>query len=263
MELFHAVIYGVVEGVTEFLPISSTGHLMLTTHILGEGNSAFIKSFEIMIQLGAILAVVFLYPKRLLTDRATIMRVGSAFIPTAILGLLFYKIIKTYLMGSVAIVLIALFVGGVVIIGIEQYWKRRVAKQRNALTLRLIDLTLLQSAMLGAMQCIAFIPGVSRSATTIFGGMFFGLSRKEAVEFSFFLAVPTMAAATVLDVAKNYHSFTLDNLSFLSVGFATSFIVALLSVRWLTAYVAKNDFTIFGIYRIIIAILGYLLFFYS
>ena len=121
MELMHALLYGVVEGITEFLPISSTGHLMLVTHLLGGDNTPFIKSFEIMIQLGAILAIVCLYPKRLITDKKTIVRVASAFIPTAILGLLFYNIIKTYLLASIGIVLTALFIGGVAIILIERY----------------------------------------------------------------------------------------------------------------------------------------------
>jgi undecaprenyl-diphosphatase len=257
MEIWHAIIYGIVEGITEFLPISSTGHLMLVTHLLGN-ESAFIKSFEIMIQLGAILAVVFLYPKRLLADKATILRIASAFIPTAILGLLFYKIIKTYLMGSVMIVLGALFVGGILIIIIEKYWKKSGTVASGVIT----DLSLTQSALLGALQCIAFIPGVSRSATTIFGGIHLGLSRKEAVEFSFFLAVPTMAAATGLDLLKNYHSFTTDNLLFLSLGFISSFVVALLCVKWLTRYVGQRDFTIFGYYRIGIALVGYIIFFY-
>jgi undecaprenyl-diphosphatase len=257
MEIWHAIVYGLVEGITEFLPISSTGHLLLATHILGD-DSTFIKSFEIMIQLGAILAIVCLYPKRLLTERATILRVASAFIPTAILGLLFYKIIKTYLLGNVGVVLGALFLGGVIIILIE----RSMQTKNDGEVLRIQDLSLIQSAMLGVVQCIAFIPGVSRSAATIFGGMFFGLARQEAVEFSFFLAVPTMAAATGLDLLKNYHAFTRDNISFLGVGFVTSFVVALLAARWLTHYVGKHDFTGFGYYRILVAIFGFFFFFY-
>lgn len=258
MDIIHAIIYGVVEGITEFLPISSTGHLMLVTQLLGN-NSSFIKSFEIIIQLGAILAIIALYPKRLLADKQTIIRVSAAFIPTAILGLLFYKIIKTYLLDSVPLVLTTLFVGGIMIILIEKFLLRGT---KNTLKKTVNDLPLSHAAYLGVIQCIAFIPGVSRSAATIFGGMFFGLSRKEAVEFSFFLAVPTMAAATGLDLLKNYQTFSADNISFLVVGFVTSFIVAMLAVKWLTRFVASNDFTYFGIYRIGIAVLGYFLFFY-
>lgn len=254
MEISSAIIYGIVEGITEFLPISSTGHLMLTAKLLGDASTDMLKSFEIMIQLGAILAIVALYPKRLLLDMKTILRVSAAFIPTAILGLLFYKIIKTYLLGNIAIVLVSLFVGGVVIIFLEKKWK-------PSGTLLITDLSYKQSAMLGILQTVAFIPGVSRSAMTIFGGMFAGLSRKEAVEFSFFLAVPTMAAATALDVLKNYKSFGSADIGFLSTGFVTSFVVALLCVRWLSRYVATHDFTPFGYYRIGVAIIGYFLFF--
>ena len=174
MEILHAVLYGVVEGITEFLPISSTGHLMLLTELLGGDHSAFIKSFEIMIQLGAILAIVALYPKRLLTDSQTQLRILSAFIPTALLGLLFYQLIKKYLLEDVRIVFFALFFGGVLIIIFERYLKSKPIARFTPLT----KLTLPKSALLGALQCLAFIPGVSRSATTIFGGMFLGLSRK-------------------------------------------------------------------------------------
>ncbi|KKU78722.1 MAG: Undecaprenyl-diphosphatase [Parcubacteria group bacterium GW2011_GWA2_47_7] len=258
MENIYAIIYGVVEGITEFLPISSTGHLMLVTQLLGN-DSSFIKSFEIIIQLGAILAIIALYPKRLLADKQTILRVSAAFIPTALLGLLFYKIIKTYLLASVPLVLVTLFLGGVIIIWFEKFWlnKKEVKREKTV-----NDLPIAHAAYLGLIQCIAFIPGVSRSAATIFGGMFFGLSRKEAVEFSFFLAVPTMAAATGLDLIKNYQTFSVDDVSFLVIGFVTSFVVALLAVKWLTRFVASNDFTYFGIYRMGIAILGYFLFFY-
>ncbi len=255
MEIGHAIIYGIVEGITEFLPISSTGHLMLTAKLLGDESTDMLKSFEIMIQLGAILAIVALYPKRLLLDRQTILRVLAAFIPTAILGLLFYKLIKMYLLGNIAIVLAALVIGGVVMIYLEKKWHVRG-------TSLITDLTFTQSAMLGVLQTIAFIPGISRSAMTIFGGMFFGLTRKEAVEFSFFLAVPTMAAATALDLLKNYNSFGGEDINFLAVGFITSFIVALLCVRWLSRYIATHDFTTFGYYRIIVGIVGYFLFFY-
>jgi len=258
MELIHAVIYGIVEGVTEFLPISSTGHLMIVSELLGN-NSEFIKSFEIMIQLGAILAIVALYPKRLLTDQKTIIRIFAAFIPTAILGLISYQFIKTYLLGNVAIVFVALFVGGLAILYLERMWKKSPA---TTPTLLLNELPLHRAALLGVMQCVAFVPGVSRSAMTIFGGMFLGLSRKEAVEFSFFLAVPTMGAATLLDVVKNYQTFTSDNVTFLLVGFVTSFIVAILVARWLAHYIATNDFTWFGYYRIAIAVVGYFVFFY-
>ena len=257
MDMLHAIIYGIIEGITEFLPISSTGHLMLVTELLGESQSGFIKSFEIMIQLGAILAIVVLYPRRLLQERATQLRIVVAFLPTAIIGLLCYKIVKTYLLGNVPVVLFALFGGGVIIIAIE----RLLRSSPRPATITLPKLSLPRSALLGLLQCIAFIPGVSRSATTIFGGMFLGLSRKDAVEFSFLLAVPTMGAATALDILKHYREFTPSDLGMLAVGFTVAFFVALVVVRWLARFVATNDFTWFGVYRILIALFGYLLFF--
>jgi undecaprenyl-diphosphatase len=258
MDTLHAVLYGIVEGITEFLPISSTGHLMLLTELLGGDHSQFIKSFEIIIQLGAILSIIVLYPKRLLTERATQVRILAAFIPTALLGLLFYKLIKTYLLASISLVLCTLVLGGVLIIILERYLKLHPTTQHTKLS----ELPIGKSVLLGVLQCIAFIPGVSRSATTMFGGMFLGLSRKDAVEFSFFLAVPTMGAATALDILKNYHSFSADNLDFLAVGFVASFVTALLVVQWLSRFVATHDFIWFGVYRIALAVFGYYVFFF-
>ena len=160
-------------------------------------------------------------------------------------------------MNIVLILCAALFIGGVAIILIERYGGARWSGGEG--TVR--DLSIRHAVFLGVLQCLAFIPGVSRSAATIFGGMFFKLSRKEAVEFSFFLAVPTMAAATALDLFRNYDTFTPANIDFLAVGFISSFVVALIAVKWLTHYVSNHDFTFFGIYRIILATLGYLLFF--
>ena len=255
MELWHAITLGIVEGITEFLPISSTGHLMLATQLLGIASVEFAKSFEIIIQLGAILAVVVLYPKRLLMDKETILRVAAAFIPTAILGLLFYKIIKTYLLGNLGILLGALFFGGIAIILFERYWK---ATQERTIG----DLSLPEAAVIGALQTVAFIPGVSRSAMTIFGGIGLGLSRKEAVEFSFFLAAPTMAAAAGLDILKNYDLILSGgNFGLLAVGFLVSFVTAAAAIKLLLRYISTNDFVLFGVYRIIIALVFLAVFF--
>ena len=256
MHLWHAIIEGIVEGITEFLPISSTGHLMLTSEILNIANIEFVKSFEIIIQLGAILAVVVLYPKRLLMDKPTIYRVAAAFLPTAILGLAFYKVIKHYLLGNLVVVLAALFLGGIAIILFEKFWKPTATKN-------ITDLTLKESAAIGLLQCVAFVPGVSRSAMTIFSGMWMGLSRKEAVEFSFFLAVPTMAAATGLDLLKNYQLILLGgNFMLLGVGFVVSFLTALGAIKLLLRYVSTNDFVLFGVYRIVLALLFAKVFFF-
>jgi len=254
MDIFNAVIYGVVEGITEFLPVSSTGHLMIVTELFGNEKSTFLKTFEIAIQLGAILAVIVLFPRRLFADRAVFLRVTAGFIPTAVLGLLFYDIIKEYLLESVLTVLVALFIGGIFILWFE-------SRKRDDKRGTIAELPLGKAALVGAMQAIAFIPGVSRSLATIFGGIGMGLSRKEAVEFSFFLAVPTMGAATALDLWKNYAEFTKDDMNFLIVGFATAFVTAILAIRFLMRYVTENDFRLFGIYRILAAIVFALIFF--
>jgi undecaprenyl-diphosphatase len=252
MDLLSAFILGVVEGITEFLPISSTGHLILANHLLGLSESDFVKSFDIAIQLGAILAIVALYPTRLLLDRPTQIRVVVAFIPTAILGALFYGMIKSTLLGSVAIVLATLAIGGAALIVLERFWRPSV---RHSIT----DIPLTKAALIGVSQAIAFIPGVSRSAATALGAMALGLSRKDAIEFSFFLAVPTMAAATGLDLLSSWKSFAMADIAALSVGFVTSFVVAIIAVRWLVRFVATHSFEAFGWYRIAIAILGALI----
>lgn len=254
MDLFSAVILGIVEGITEFLPISSTGHLILTAHLLKLTQTEFLKTFEISIQLGAILSVVFLYWKTLCTDLKTLKRIIVAFIPTAVLGLTFYGIIKKFLFSSNAIILGALFIGGVFIIIFEMLYRQKENAAES-----LSDISYKQSFLIGAFQSIAMIPGVSRAAATICGGLFLGLKRKTIVEFSFLLAIPTMAAATGLDLVKNIGAFSSDQIVFLAVGFVTSFIVALLSIKFLLYFIKRNNFILFGIYRILLALSFFLL----
>ncbi len=255
MELWHAIVLGIVEGITEFLPVSSTGHLLLVSHIAHIPENDFTKSFEIIIQLGAILAVFVLYPKKLLLEKPVFMRVIAAFIPTGILGLLFYKAIKHYLLGNLLVVVGSLFAGGIIIILFERYYKKSHEKNIE-------DLTYKEAAVIGLVQCLSFVPGVSRSAATIFGGMWSGLSRTQAVEFSFLLAVPTMAAATGLDLLKNYNMILASgNVLVLLVGFVVSFLVALASIKFLLRFVSKNNFTVFGVYRIIIAVVFFAMFY--
>lgn len=247
MDLFHAVIFGIVEGVTEFLPVSSTGHLILTAQVLGLSQDDFLKSFDIIIQLGAIASVLVLYWHRFLLDRAALARVAVAFVPSVVAGFLFYSSIKHFL-GSSSIVAWALLVGGIVLIIFE-----RVHTESDDDT----DVSVIsyrQAAMIGLFQIIAMIPGVSRSAATIIGGMISGLSRKTAVEFSFLLAVPTMAAATGLDLIKNAGSFSADQGVFLAIGFVAAFCTALLSIVFLLRFVRDHTFMSFGMYRIGIAL---------
>lgn len=255
MDIFHALILGIVEGITEFLPISSTGHLLIASELFGIAQNNFVKSFEIIIQLGAILSIIAIYPKRLLAERTTMLRVAAGFLPTAILGLLFYKIIKLYLLDNILVVLAALFFGGIFIIIFEKHWKPTQSKNIDELTLK-------EAALIGTLQSVAFIPGISRSGATIFSGLCLGLSREAAVEFSFLLAVPTMAAATGLDILKNYKLiFATGNFSLLAVGFIASFTTAFVAIKWLLRYVATHDFIAFGVYRIILALAFFFVFF--
>lgn len=248
MSFFHAILLGIVEGLTEFLPVSSTAHLMLTAKLLGEEQTEFLKTFEIAIQPGAILAVVVLYWHRFLVERAVMVRILVAFVPTAVLGLLMYKTIKEYFLQNHALALVALGVGGVLLIVFELLHREK-PEQKNELA----RLSYLHCFLIGCFQSLAFVPGVSRAAATIIGGLILGWNRKTAVEFSFLLAVPTMAAATAKDLYTNSSSISSDKFQLLSVGFVTSFVVALLAIKFLLFFIRTHTFIPFGIYRIIFA----------
>lgn len=250
MNILHAMIFGIVEGVSEFLPISSTGHLILTAQILKVSQSDFVKSFEIAIQLGAIFSVVVLYFKSLLLDLKIIKRLIIAFIPTAIIGFIFYKLFKRFLLGNSQVVIWSLLIGGVFLIVFELLHREKTDAVDNV-----ASISYSQAIFIGLFQSIAIIPGVSRSAATIIGGLLLGLKRKTIVEFSFLLAVPTMLVATVLDLSKNVNTFTHNQFILLLLGFITSFIVALLAIKFLLAFIQKHSFIAFGVYRILIALL--------
>ncbi|MBI5700783.1 undecaprenyl-diphosphate phosphatase [Candidatus Saganbacteria bacterium] len=250
MNLLHSIILGVVEGITEFLPISSTAHLVLTANILKVAQSEFVKSFEIMIQFGAILSVIVLYWKQFLLDLESLKRIIVAFIPTAILGFLLYKIIKKYLISSEIIIIWALLIGGIVLIAFELFHKEKDTAHDDISTIPYS-----KCLAIGLFQSLAMFPGVSRSAATIIGGLAINLKRQTIVEFSFLLAVPTMLAASVLDIVKSGSSFTMDQFGILAIGFIISFIVALLSINFLMNFIKKHTFIPFGIYRIIIALI--------
>lgn len=254
MDYFQAVILSIVEGVTEFLPISSTGHLILTAKFLNIPETEFVKSFEIFIQLGAILAVVILYRKTLTSNLAVWKNILIAFFPTALIGLFFYKTVKQLLLGNSTITLAMLFIGGVLLIVLEKIYKE---KDHHSQTLTTI--TTKQAFLIGICQSISIIPGVSRAAATIIGALFLGVKRKTAVEFSFLLAIPTMAAATGLDLLKTPLIFNMHEYILLAIGFFGSFITALVVVKLFLTYVQTYTFIPFGIYRIILAILFFLI----
>ena len=255
MTPIDALIYGIVEGITEFLPVSSTGHLILASYLMGQGGSEFVKSFDIAIQLGAILAVVVVYFRKLLVDWESMKRIIVGFIPTGVLGLVFYKIVKHYLLGNAWVVVASLIVGGVALLVFERWYTNRPMQEMAIDTLTVDRMSYKQAALIGLAQSLAMIPGISRSAATILGGMATGLSRTVAVEFSFLLAVPTMAAATGLDLLKSYKEFSPNDVTALAIGFAVSFVVALASIHWLLRFVREHNFAVFGWYRIIAGIL--------
>lgn len=251
--LLKALILGIVEGLTEFLPISSTGHLIIVGSLL-DYTDAQSKVFKIVIQLAAILAVCWDYRERILrvtagltapdpTQRRFAGHVLLAFLPAAILGVLFHGTIKTYLFNPITVAS-ALILGGLVILYIE---KRAYHPRVES-----VDAMNWQTALkVGFAQSLAMFPGVSRAGATIMGGLVFGLSRRAATEFSFFLAIPTMLAATVYDVYKNWGLLSLDDLPVFAVGFAASFVSAMLAVKALLKFVSSHSFVGFAWYRIV------------
>jgi len=250
MNFLHVLILSAIEGLTEFLPISSTGHMILVSKLLGVTETNFVKTFEIVIQLGAILAIVVLYFKKFLSSFNLIKKLIVAFIPTAIVGFFLYPFIKGVLLGSSSITLNALFWGGVVIIGVEWYLKKyRVHSTKST------EPTYKQALIIGTFQSLSVVPGVSRAAATIVGGLLTGLNRESATEFSFLLAVPTMFAATALDIYKSRDVIVQGGVLTLFVGTVLSFLFAIVAVKFLVNYVKEHDFTNFGIYRIALAIL--------
>lgn len=256
MDLVQTLILSFVEGVTEFLPVSSTGHLILASQILSIEQTEFVKSFEIIIQLGAILSVVFLYYRTLLNTKIW-PKILIAFLPSAFVGLLFYKLIKDVLLGNSMITVLALFIGGLAFIALE-YWNK--SKKTNEQSSNLQEITLKNAFIIGLFQSVSVIPGVSRSGATILGALLLGTNRKTAAEFSFILAVPTMAAATGLDIFQTKLNFSGNELLMLAIGFIASFIFAALSVKLLVKYLQNHSFTAFGVYRIIVAILFWIFF---
>jgi undecaprenyl-diphosphatase len=247
MTVFDAAILGVVEGLAEFLPIYSTGHLILANHLLQLQETDFIKSFDIAIQCGAILAVVVWY-WRSFFDIEILKRLVVGFIPTGVIGLALYNVVKTHLLGNELVVLVSLALGGIALIVFEY-----IHIDRASATSAISDITYRQAFGIGLFQSIAIIPGVSRSASTIVGGLLLGLHRATIVEFSFLLAVPTMGAATALDLLKNYSTFSISDTGVLIVGFIAAFIVALGVIRFFLEYVRTRTFIPFGIYRVLIA----------
>ncbi len=255
MTFLDATILGIIEGITEFLPISSTGHMILAADIFKIPATEFLKSFQIIIQLGAITAVIFLYWKNLWKIE-NIKKVIVGSIPTAVIGFGLYKIIKSDLLGSTSVVLWSMLLGGIILIIFEYYYRGPdIEKEETS------DITYLQAFVVGIFQSLAVIPGVSRSAATIIGGLALGIPRRTIIEFSFMLAIPVMLGASALDIYKSPAIFSDANIPIILVGFVTAFLVAIVSIKFLLRFIKNNNFIPFGIYRIVVAIMFYFIIF--
>lgn len=247
MTTLQAILIAIIEGITEFLPISSTGHMIIAEHVLGVPPDEFTKLFTVCIQFGAILSVLVLYWKRFLQGISFYAKLLIAFVPAAVIGFLFGDAIDA-LLESVTVVAVTLLLGGIVLLYIDKW----LAPDTE------VEITPKRSFMIGLFQCIALVPGVSRSAATIIGGMAQRLTRKQAAEFSFFLAVPTMAAASGYKLLKAWKQspevFSNGNLGTLLLGNVVAFIVAVLAIRFFIGWLTRHGFRAFGWYRIAVGL---------
>lgn len=248
MTIFESIILGIVEGLSEFLPVSSTGHLILASALLKIRQTDAHKVFEVTIQSGAILAVACIYRKQLASRSDLLLKICAAFLPTGILGYLLYKTVKSFFQPStVSFMLIA---GGIAFLVIERHLKNRPAAGEG-----LQDISYRKAFTIGMIQSLSMIPGVSRSGATIMGGLLVGMDRKAAAEFSFLLALPTMLAATAYDIYKNFGVFSFDDWQNILAGFTTSFIFAVIGIKALLKFITSNTFVPFGLYRIAAGVL--------
>ncbi|MBC7642335.1 MAG: undecaprenyl-diphosphate phosphatase [Flavobacterium sp.] len=257
MNTLQAIILAIIEGITEFLPVSSTGHMIIASSFFGIAQDNFTKLFTIVIQLGAILSVVVLYFKRFFQTLDFYFKLFVGFLPAVVLGLLFNKKIDALLESPVTVA-ISLLIGGIILLKVDDWFN-------NANEVDDKEISYLQALKIGFFQCLAMVPGVSRSGASIVGGMSQGLSRTSAAEFSFFLAVPTMLGATVkkcYDYYKDGFVLSHDQINFLIIGNIIAFVVALLAIKSFIGFLTKNGFKIFGYYRIVAGILLLLIHFF-
>ena len=258
MSFLQAILLAIVEGITEFLPISSTGHMIIASSLMGIASNTFVKAFTVAIQLGAIASVVVLYWKRFWQSWKFYFILAVAFLPAAVIGFLLNDAIDA-LLDRVDVVGWMLVAGGIVLLFVDQYF----AKTNEAGS---ASVSYPRALKIGLFQCLAMIPGVSRSAATIIGGLGVGLNRRTAAEFSFFLAIPTMLAATAYKLLKFYgehNSFTSDEIQLLAVGNVVAFLVAMAAIRFFIGYLTRNGFKLFGYYRIIVGLIILVLYYFG
>lgn len=244
MSTWHAILLSIVEGFTEYLPISSTGHIILTSAFLGIESDTFVKNFTVIVQFGAIMSVLIVYWRRFLQSFDFYKKLIVGFLPAAVIGLLVKNHIDAVL-GNVEVVAWALIIGGIVLVFIDRYVEKKAQSQAPVQ-----DVSFRHSMVIGLIQCFAFIPGVSRSGASIVGGLLLGVDRKTAAEFSFFLAVPTLAGATLLKLIKIAPTITPDQIQILILGNIVSLVVGWLSIKAFITYLTKFGFKHFGWYRI-------------
>jgi undecaprenyl-diphosphatase len=249
MNLIQSIIIAIIEGLTEFLPVSSTGHMILASAAMKINENEFVKTFEIAIQIGAIMAIVMMYFKRFFRGFEIYIKLAAAFIPTVIVGFLAYDFIKSVLFNPV-VVSISLVAGGIILIIIDKHVVRRTSEVTE-----IEKIPLKNAFFIGHIQCLSMIPGVSRAAATIIGGVFNKLDKKQATEFSFLLAVPTMLAASGYDLLKTPVSFTSYEIKLLLVGLIVAFITAWIAVKIFLKIVERYGFIHFGYYRIVIGVI--------
>jgi undecaprenyl-diphosphatase len=246
MSLLQALILSVIEGITEFLPVSSTGHMVIASALMHPADPAFTKLFTVNIQFGAILSVVVLYFRRFLVSFSFYTKLFVAFLPSAAAGLLLDDYIDAWL-GNAVVVALTLLFGGIVLLFVDK-WFPEAEKESTA------EVTYPRAFRIGLFQCIAMLPGVSRSAATIIGGLSQKLNRRSAAEFSFFLAVPTMFAASAYKLLDNYTLITSENIGLLLIGNITAFVVAMLAIKTFISFLTRHGFRLFGYYRIFLGI---------
>lgn len=248
LDLIHILILSAIEGFTEFLPISSTAHLVLASTALGIEQTEFVKSFEIGIQAGAILAVVALYWRRFIEFKM-IKRLFAAFVPTAFIGVLLYSTFKEILLGNELIATWSILIGGIVIVLFEVFHGEKSRASHD-----LSKIPLKKFFLIGLFQSVSLIPGVSRAAATILGGMLIGIKRKMIVEFSFLLAVPTMIGVTGYDLLQSTPLFSMEEIGMLTIGMVASFVAAMVAIKFFLRIVETKDLKPFGYYRIVLGI---------
>ena len=247
MDVVQALALAIIEGLTEFLPVSSTGHIMIGSFLMGIGDDPFTKDYTVAVQFGAIAAVIVLYWRNFCSGLETYLKLAAGFFPAGVVGVLVKKHIDVML-GQVEVVAWALIIGGICLIAIDK--KAQTLGRVQSLQ----QITLRQAFLVGIFQCVAFIPGVSRSAATILGGRILGLSAPTAAEFSFLLAVPTLTAATIFKLYKSYENISPDQWRLLGLGNVISFVVGVLAIKGFVSFLNRRGLSLFGYYRVAVGL---------